>query len=79
MLGLLDIIHKKASYYTNGQNEIADDYHLIFADWIQSILQQAEILDQVIQSKLTYSTTRAVSLLDCSCGIGTQAIGMASS
>lgn len=58
-------------------DEIAEDYHLIFADWNQSILQQAQILDQVIQSKLTHSTTQTLSLLDCSCGIGTQAIGLA--
>ncbi|AZN38803.1 class I SAM-dependent DNA methyltransferase [Paenibacillus albus] len=56
-------------------DEIADDYHLIFHDWNGAIARQGEILDRLIQSKLT--RTSNTTLLDCSCGIGTQAIGLA--
>ncbi|OBZ19223.1 methyltransferase type 11 [Bacillus sp. FJAT-27264] len=58
-------------------DEIAEDYHLIFVDWNQAISQQGEVLDKVIRSKLDISTPHHISLLDCSCGIGTQAIGLA--
>jgi len=57
-------------------DEIAEDYHLIFGDWNQAFAHQGEILDKVIQSKLNVSATHNISLLDCSCGIGTQAIGL---
>ncbi|MFC3745382.1 class I SAM-dependent DNA methyltransferase [Paenibacillus sp. GCM10012306] len=58
-------------------DESAEDYHLIFVDWDQAISQQGEVLDKVIKSKLNISNTHNISLLDCSCGIGTQAIGLA--
>ncbi|MFE8698756.1 class I SAM-dependent DNA methyltransferase [Cytobacillus sp. FJAT-53684] len=58
-------------------DEFAEDYHLIFVDWNQAISRQGEVLDKVIQSKFNVSSTHNISLLDCSCGIGTQAIGLA--
>jgi glycine/sarcosine N-methyltransferase len=58
-------------------DELAEEYHLIFVDWKQAISRQGEVLNKVIQSKLTIPTTHNISLLDCSCGIGTQAIGLA--
>ena len=51
-------------------DELADDYHLIYADWEASIRRQGDALDALI------GQDRAV-VLDCSCGIGTQAIGLA--
>ncbi|MEU0111517.1 class I SAM-dependent methyltransferase [Streptomyces sp. NPDC006129] len=51
-------------------DELADDYHLIYADWDMSIRRQADALDALI------GKDRA-EVLDCSCGIGTQAIGLA--
>ncbi|MFD3479156.1 class I SAM-dependent methyltransferase [Streptomyces sp. NPDC058695] len=51
-------------------DELADDYHLIYADWDASIRRQGDALDAVI------GQDRA-AVLDCSCGIGTQAIGLA--
>ncbi|MBR8642252.1 class I SAM-dependent methyltransferase [Streptomyces tuirus] len=51
-------------------DELADDYHLIYADWDASIRRQGNALDALI------GRDRAV-VLDCSCGIGTQAIGLA--
>ncbi|WP_369275596.1 class I SAM-dependent methyltransferase [Streptomyces sp. R11] len=51
-------------------DELADDYHLIYADWDASIRRQGNALDALI------GQDRA-AVLDCSCGIGTQAIGLA--
>ncbi|MFJ7205748.1 class I SAM-dependent methyltransferase [Streptomyces sp. NPDC098789] len=51
-------------------DELADDYHLIYSDWDESIRRQGEPLDALI------GPDRA-RVLDCSCGIGTQAIGLA--
>lgn len=51
-------------------DELADEYHLIYADWDASIRRQGDALDGLI------GQDRA-SVLDCSCGIGTQAIGLA--
>jgi SAM-dependent methyltransferase len=53
---------------------LASEYHLMFADWKQEILRQAEILDALIRRHLG---TEANTVLDCACGIGTQAIGLA--
>lgn len=54
-------------------DEIADVYHLIYADWEQSIARQADTLDSIIRDRLGVGTK---SLLDTSCGIGTQALGL---
>ncbi|OEJ35179.1 class I SAM-dependent methyltransferase [Streptomyces subrutilus] len=51
-------------------DELADDYHLVYPDWDASIRRQGEALDALI------GQDRA-AVLDCSCGIGTQAIGLA--
>ncbi|MDR9857122.1 class I SAM-dependent methyltransferase [Paenibacillus sp. VCA1] len=57
-------------------DDLAENYHLIFQDWNKTILRQAEILSKLIRSKLA-EPRKDVLLLDCSCGIGTQAIGLA--
>jgi glycine/sarcosine N-methyltransferase len=57
-------------------DNLAEEYHLIFDDWNNAILWQGEVLNQFIRSKLPHSNMN-ISLLDCSCGIGTQAIGLA--
>ncbi|WP_328498706.1 class I SAM-dependent methyltransferase [Streptomyces sp. NBC_00414] len=49
---------------------LADDYHLIYGDWDASLRRQGAALDTLI------GQDRA-AVLDCSCGIGTQAIGLA--
>jgi SAM-dependent methyltransferase len=53
---------------------LASDYDLLFADWPASMRRQAEILDRIIREHLV---GRSPSVLDCTCGIGTQAIGLA--
>ncbi|WP_240040945.1 class I SAM-dependent methyltransferase [Paenibacillus ginsengarvi] len=55
---------------------LAEDYHLIFHDWDTAISRQSEALSKMIRSKLV-EPLKEVSILDCSCGIGTQAIGLA--
>jgi SAM-dependent methyltransferase len=50
-------------------DELAEDYHLIFADWEASIARQAEVLRGLLGDVRT--------VLDAACGIGTQALGLA--
>ena len=53
--------------------DLAPLYHLIYPDWDKSIERQAAALDSVIRE----AWGRASTVLDVSCGIGTQAIGLA--
>jgi glycine/sarcosine N-methyltransferase len=55
---------------------LADYYHLIFEDWDRSIHRQAKTLDSLISRELP--GRRPLKILDCACGIGTQALGFAS-
>jgi SAM-dependent methyltransferase len=55
-------------------DELSGLYHLIYHDWDESVVRQAEQLAGVIQSRWDKD---ARSILDVSCGIGTQAIGLA--
>ena len=55
-------------------DELSPFYHLIFQDWETSIERQADIIDGIIKSEWG---DNASSILDVSCGIGTQAIGLA--
>src|SRR5262245_61146029 len=63
---------------TNGPHsfydDLAGDYHLIFADWDRAVAWQSEVLDRLIRAELG---DRPLSILDGACGIGTQAIGLA--
>ena len=51
-------------------DELAGDYPLIYADRDASVRRQGDALDALIGQD-------GVTVLDCSCGIGTQAIGLA--
>ncbi|MGW2643683.1 class I SAM-dependent methyltransferase [Streptomyces sp. NPDC001393] len=51
-------------------DELAGDYHLIYADWAASVRRQGAGLDALLGRE-------RAAVLDCSCGIGTQAIGLA--
>lgn len=55
-------------------DDLAEDYHLVYADWRQSVRRQGETLDRLIRASHGGSPR---SVLDGSCGIGTQAIGLA--
>lgn len=54
---------------------LADDYHLVYADWETSVRRQSLALDRIIRSGLGRGPRRRV--LDCTCGIGTQSLGLA--
>ena len=58
----------------NFYDEWAKEYHLIFADWKESIKRQGQVLDDLVHSELD---SGARTILDCTCGIGTQSIGLA--
>ena len=53
---------------------LADHYHLIFDDWEITIQRQAGILNPLLVANLQRSSLK---ILDCACGIGTQALGLA--
>jgi glycine/sarcosine N-methyltransferase len=55
-------------------DDFAADYHLAYGGkWESAVERQASALDRLIRDLLP----DAGSVLDCSCGIGTQAIGLA--
>lgn len=52
---------------------LSADYHLVYEDWEQSIARQAKAIHRLIEQ---YAPAASKTLLDCTCGIGTQAIGL---
>lgn len=58
---------------TNFYDELAPLYHLIFQDWDSSMARQGEQLQSIINAQWPGHRT----VLDVSCGIGTQAIALA--
>lgn len=55
-------------------DELSPFYHLIYPDWDASIARQAAMLDTLIHRE---ATDPARHVLDASCGIGTQSLGLA--
>ena len=53
---------------------LADHFHLIFDDWDKSIERQAGILNPLLAAQ---GCGHPLKILDCACGIGTQALGFA--
>ena len=60
-------------------DNLADDYHLIFKDWDQWMMNQGKVLHQIISTHYNKSSLNPsnINILDCAAGIGTQAIGLA--
>lgn len=54
-------------------NSLAKDYHLVYQDWDVSIKRQSKVIHQLIQK---YFGQQPNKVLDCTCGIGTQALGL---
>ena len=52
---------------------LAPDYHLVYEDWQAAVERQGAALDRLIRA----IHKNPIDVLDCSCGIGTQAIGLA--
>ncbi len=63
----MDIIQ---TFYDN----LASQYDKLFLDWQASTKEQAEILDRIFSN---CGFDRSADVLDCACGIGTQALGLA--
>ncbi len=55
-------------------DDLAPYYHLIFEDWDCSIAWQASILGPILERATSKASPH---ILDCACGIGTQALGLA--
>jgi SAM-dependent methyltransferase len=55
-------------------DKMAPFYHMIYADWEQTIERQAAQLDKLIRENWG---NEVQTILDVSCGIGTQALGLA--
>jgi SAM-dependent methyltransferase len=64
----------KLDTMTDFYDRLAGLYHLIFANWDESIERQTGQLATIIEGRWGFG---ARSILDVSCGIGTQAIGLA--
>ena len=58
------------TFYDN----MASQYDKLFADWQATTREQALLLDRLFRS---YGFDAAARVLDCACGIGTQAVGLA--
>ena len=56
-------------------DQLAGNYHLIFEDWDASIRRQAAALGAILEREC--GPPANVRILDCACGIGTQALGLA--
>ena len=57
-------------------DHLAAQYDKLFSDWQASTREQASILDRIFQDN---GFDHNAQILDCACGIGTQAIGLAAS
>ncbi len=53
---------------------LAADYDVLFDDWWTAAQWHASIVDRMLQR---HGVARGAQLLDCACGIGTQALGLA--
>ncbi|ABF90674.1 conserved hypothetical protein [Myxococcus xanthus DK 1622] len=53
---------------------MAEEYHLLFANWPQVVERQGAMLDALLRRCEAPPPRR---VLDCACGIGTQALGLA--
>ncbi|MER7708453.1 methyltransferase domain-containing protein [Kitasatospora sp. NPDC097605] len=62
--------HPVARFY----DRLAADYHLLYPDWEAGAARQGAGLDALLRARLGDAPAE---VLDCACGIGTQAIGLA--
>jgi len=60
---------------TQSYDELARYYDQIFEDWDASIERQALVLSAMLRQQA--AGNRAIRVLDCACGIGTQSLGLA--
>jgi len=55
-------------------NKLATQYDKLFLDWNKTTTEQAVILNEIFNNN---GFDNSAKILDCACGIGTQAIGLA--
>ena len=58
------------TFYDN----LSSHYDKLFQDWQAEVFEQALILDRIFKNN---GFDKSIRILDCACGIGTQAIGLA--
>lgn len=58
----------------NFYDHLAQQYDTLYADWPSAVREQAEILHRIFREN---GFSADAQILDCACGIGTQAIGLA--
>ena len=58
------------TFYDN----LSTQYDKLFSDWKLATREQAALLDRLFRAR---GFDRSAEILDCACGIGTQAIGLA--
>lgn len=56
---------------------MSESYHLIYEDWKRTVSSQGQFWDRWIRSRLNRPGSSKIRLLDASCGIGTQSLGLA--
>ncbi len=56
-------------------DQLAANFHLMFEDWNASIARQAAAIGPILER--ASGEPRPLRILDCACGIGTQALGLA--
>lgn len=56
-------------------DDLAPYYHLIYENWETSIIRQSATISAVLRKEC--GLTNTARILDCACGIGTQALGLA--
>lgn len=56
-------------------DDLSSNYHLIFEDWEASMASQAAALGSILVREC--GSAMPMTILDCACGIGTQALGLA--
>lgn len=60
---------------SSAYDDLAEHYHLIFEDWELSVERQGRTLSRILRENC--GIPDGAHILDCACGIGTQALGLA--
>ena len=71
-----DIVDYFKDNTINYYNEFVDFYDLTYDNWDDTLKEHGKIVDSILQKYAPNGKARR-TVLDCTCGIGTQAIGLA--
>ncbi len=64
----------KIAITQNFYDQMASQYDKLFQNWEETTKEQAALLDKIFKG---YGFDTDAEILDCACGIGTQAVGIA--